>query len=64
VAAVSPVTPSEPFATAVDVPSAREIVSPLQDHVMLVVVETYVNAPDHVGGTEPFIRTPAFVGSI
>ncbi len=32
---MSPVTASDPFATAVDVPSAREIVSPLQDHVML-----------------------------
>ena len=28
-----------------------------------MVVEAYVNAPDHVGGTEPFISTPDFDGS-
>jgi len=31
---------------------------------MLDVVDAYVKAPDQVGGTEPFIRTPALVGSI
>src|SRR5690348_5134395 len=30
---------------------------------MLDVVLMYVNAPDHVGGTEPRISTPDFVGS-
>jgi hypothetical protein len=61
---VRPPTASELLATAVVEPSAREIASPDQDHVMVFVVETYVNAPDHVGGTEPFISTPGFVGSI
>jgi hypothetical protein len=46
------------------VPSARAIVSEDHDQVMLDVVETYVNAPDHVGGTEPFIKTPGFDGSM
>src|SRR5579864_1156905 len=30
---------------------------------MLDVVLVYVNAPDHVGGTDPFIITPVFDGS-
>ena len=55
---------SEPLATAVVVPSARAIVSADQLQVIVAVAETYVNAPDHVGGTEPFISTPVLVGSI
>ena len=39
------------------------MVSPDHDHVTPAVVETYVNAADHDGGTEPFIRTPDFEGS-
>jgi hypothetical protein len=40
VAAVSPLIASEPLATAVVEPSAREIVRPVHDQVIVVVVET------------------------
>ncbi|MGC2736347.1 MAG: hypothetical protein WA274_00525 [Candidatus Acidiferrales bacterium] len=62
--APNPLTASDPFGTAVVVPSARAIAKDVQLHVIEFVVETYVNAPDQVGGTEPFINTPVFVGSI
>src|SRR6185437_840397 len=54
---------SEPSTICVCEPSARRIARPFHDQVMLEVVLTYVNAPDHVGATEPRISTPDFAGS-
>jgi hypothetical protein len=58
---VSALTASEPFGTTVDVSSARAIVSEDHDHVMLDVVETYVNAPDHIAKGSGFAHGTSFV---
>src|SRR6185312_11120085 len=39
------------------------MINPLQLHVSVEAVETYVNEPDHEGGIDPFARTPGFDGS-